>query len=276
MKRILRMPFVLKANLLAHGPSAFVSKVLRRAAYTLRTGYWQSGERPCPDFPDEIFFNSFKVYRFVSQFCNGERVLDVGCGTGYGTSYLGESANRAVGIDISHQAIRYARRHYGRPEVEFFRMSAESLTFADRSFDFIVSSENFEHLRDQRANLREMSRVLADEGMLLLATPNPEMFVGVRNPYHTHEFCYEELLRMVQGFFSECLIAENLLAPTTEEGQCLREERKRRGVSGTNLSVEADLWGKSIDTTWLSNTHSFFCFARTPRRQLTEQTSWKR
>jgi SAM-dependent methyltransferase len=148
-------------------------------------------------------------------------------------------------------------------------MNAESFTFADRSFDLVVSTENFEHLGDQRTNLREMSRVLTDDGMLLLATPNPEMFLGINNPFHTHEFSYKELLEVVGEFFCDCLISENLLAPPTEEGRLLRENRRESGTQGVNLAVNPVLWGQQIDTTWLSNTHSFLCFARTPRRDVT-------
>jgi 2-polyprenyl-3-methyl-5-hydroxy-6-metoxy-1,4-benzoquinol methylase len=274
MRPTWRMPTVLKENLRTHSPLALARKVLSRTAYTLRTGYWHSGERPCPDFPDEIFVNQFKVYRFASQFCSGKRILDIGCGTGYGTSYMAESAESAVGIDISRQAVRYARRQYSSPgKVQFLRMSAESLRFADRSFDFIISTENFEHLSDHHANLREMARVLTDGGMLVLATPNPEMFIDFSNPYHTHEFTYGELRQIVQEYFSDCLIAENLLTPPTDEGRRRMEERKRTGEIGTNLSVEARLWSEPIDTTWLSNTHSFLCFAHRPRRQQVEPNS---
>ncbi len=254
------------SRILKQGPLKLALKVLSRGAYALRTGYWHTPERCCPDFPDENFLNHSKVYRFASQFCVGGKVLDVGCGTGYGTACLAESAKLGVGIDLSRQALHWARKRYGSLKAQFLRMSAESLSFADRSFDFIVSTENFEHLRDHRANLREMSRIITDDGMLFLATPNPEMFVGVDNPHHTREFRYDELLQIVQEFFCECLVSENLLQPLTEEGRHMKEQRKKRGALGINLAVNPFLWGKSVDTTWLSNTHSFFCFARGPRR----------
>jgi 2-polyprenyl-3-methyl-5-hydroxy-6-metoxy-1,4-benzoquinol methylase len=242
-------------------------KALTRGAYTLRTGYWHNGERCCPDFPDENFFNHFKVYRFASQFCLGRKILDVGCGTGYGTSHLAESAKMAVGIDLSRQAVRYARKRYRNPNLEFLRMSAESLEFTERSFDFVLSTENFEHLHDHRANLRQIGSLLTDDGMLLLATPNPEMFVGISNRYHTHEFAYDELVQILQESFAECLVCENQLVPPTEEGRRMQEERQKRGAVGINLSIDPWMWGERTDTTYLLNTHSFFCFARKPRRR---------
>jgi len=253
-------------NATGQNPFGLIRKVLTRGSYTLRTGYWHSGERSCPDFPDEIFVSHSKVYSFASQFCAGKRILDVGCGTGYGTSFLSESADSAIGVDISRQALRYARKHYGNSKTEFLRMRSECLFLGDRRFDFVVSVENFEHLRDHRAGLRNMSRVLVDSGLLLLTTPNPEMFFGTSNPYHTHEFAYDELLQIIQEYFSECLICENLLTPTTEEGRRLREARHQRGAAGVDLTRHPWLWGNRVDTTYLCNTHSFICFARHPRR----------
>jgi 2-polyprenyl-3-methyl-5-hydroxy-6-metoxy-1,4-benzoquinol methylase len=252
---------------LSDNPLTFIRKALSRSTYTLRTGYWHTGERCCPDFPDENFVNHLKVYQFASQFCGAKKILDVGCGTGYGTAFLAESGLSAVGIDLSRQAIRYAQRRYKSFNLEFLRMSAESLEFPDRAFDFVLSTENFEHLRDQRGNIRQMSRVLTEEGMLLLATPNPEMFVRVNNRYHTHEFAYSELVEILQEHFGEYLVCENQLAPTTEEGQRTRKEREEKGAMGINLSLDPSLWGTRVDTTYLSNTHSFFCFARKPKRQ---------
>jgi len=253
--------------ILRQSPLALAGKMVRRSIFAVRTGYWHTCERSCPGFPDGILLNDQKVYRFAAQFCGGGRILDVGCGTGHGTSHLAESATTAVGIDLSAQAIRYARRQYRSPNLRFLRMNAESLAFPDRNFDFIITSENLEHLHDQRANIREMARVLTDEGMLLLATPNREMFLDGTSPYHTHEFFYDELLELMQEFFGECVISENLLTPSTEEGQRTRKGRQGKGLWGINLSVDPILWSKAVDITWLSNTHSFFSFARKPRRR---------
>jgi len=250
-----------------------LGRVVRSVAYVVRSGYLHTSERCCPAFPDEIFENHFRVYRFVSQFCRNQRVLDVGCGTGYGSAYLANVARSVIGIDLSRQAIRYARRHYSTANLQFLQMNAESLTFPDGSFDFIISSENFEHLSDQEANLREMSRVLTDDGTVVIGTPNAEMFVGLPNRYHTHEFTYDELKRTLRTFFMDYEIAETLLPPPSKEGQLMQSSRKRRGDYGLDLSQSRSLWGREVDTTWLSNTHSFVCFARGPKRERSDSSS---
>jgi 2-polyprenyl-3-methyl-5-hydroxy-6-metoxy-1,4-benzoquinol methylase len=256
----------MKLTLFRHILATYMHKALQRSGCFLRTGYWHTRERCCAEFPDDNFVNHLKVYKFASQFCVGKDVLDVGCGTGYGTSFLAASAKSVIGIDISRHALRYARRHYSDSNIQFRRIDAEHMELADQSFDVVISTENFEHLSNQRVNLSEMSRVLRDDGMLLLATPNHEMFIDIDNPYHTHELSYEELREMVREYYREYLIAENLLPPPTLEGHRLREARRAKGAQGIDITANPMLWERHVDATWACNTHSFFCFARLPVR----------
>jgi len=224
--------------------------------YFLKTGYYPDGERVIPDFPNENFQNHLKVYKFLLQFTAAKDVLDVGCGTGYGTACLAENARSIVGIDISKPALRWAKKHY--PGVRFIAMDAQHLDFPDASFDVIVSSENFEHLPDQSSHLRELARVLRPDGFCFVASPNPEMFVGIHNPFHVKENTYDELVSLFSSHFGEVSILENTLDPTTSQGQKQRQRRWSSGRKGAGVPAETD-------PTWLHNTHSFFCFAREPR-----------
>jgi 2-polyprenyl-3-methyl-5-hydroxy-6-metoxy-1,4-benzoquinol methylase len=231
-----------------------LSGELWRIGYFLRTGYYSRGERVIPDFPDENFQNHFKVYKFVRSFAAGRDVLDVGCGTGYGTAHLAEVARSVVGIDISRQAIRWARKHY--LNVDFREMDAQNITLPDRSLDLIVSTENLEHLPDQRAHCKELARLLRPDGLCFVASPNPEMFVGQRNPYHTKENSYGELMALFSGLFKDVKILDNMNEPSTEAGQAMKRERLARGETLAKI--------EGLDETWLHNTHSFFCFLRQP------------
>lgn len=228
------------------------AQMLRKLAVAakdlLTMGYLHTHERVDPDFPSENFVNHFKVYKFIAQFCSpGNTVLDIGCGTGYGTAYLAEHAAKVYGMDISASALRFARSRYSRPNVIFQKMDAQHLSFPDRSFDLTVSTENFEHLVDQSGAAREMARVLKPDGICFVATPNPEAFT-TRNPFHTHECTYEELRDLLGSLFGEVVILENSLS-----------SRKDRGVIAT---AGFALFNKPLDLTHLSNTHSFFCFCR--------------
>ena len=174
-------------------------------------------------------------------------VLDVGCGTGYGTAIFAEHAAQAIGIDNSNSAISFAKRRY--PKADFVRMNAQQLRFPDAAFDLIFSSENFEHLPDQASHLRELRRVLKSDGLCFIATPNPEAFAGNKpNPWHTKENTYQELTELFRPVFKDFVIVENSLSGKLDRGLTLRD----------SLVV----FGHTLDTTHLSNTHSFFCFLR--------------
>lgn len=221
--------------------------LLRNSIYFGKTGYWDTSERVNPDFPDANFINHRKVYQFISQWVSNRVVLDVGCGTGYGTAMLAEHAKRVTGIDSSKAAIKFAKQHYAKPD--FCVMDAHHLRFPNGAFDFVFSSENFEHLANQAAHLLELRRVLKNTGICFIATPNPEAFVGERsNPWHTKENTYDELAQLFRPVFSEFVILENSLTA----------KRNRGLIPGEPLVI----FGQRLNTTHLSNTHSFFCFLR--------------
>ena len=106
----------------------------------------------------------------------GERVLDVGCGTGGVTipakMRVGENGS-AAGIDPSPEMIAVARRKAQRAGIEIdFRVGViESLPFADETFDVVTSSLMMHHLPPhlQVKGLAEIRRVLKPGGRILIA-----------------------------------------------------------------------------------------------------------
>jgi O-antigen biosynthesis protein len=230
-------------------------RCLKKYAYLLKTRYMYDGERVNPDFPDENFENHLKVYKFVQQFAMDKDVLDVGCGSGYGTALLGAVARSVVGVDISASALRWARKRY--PGLKYLEMDVHHLAFPDDSFDFMISTENFEHLKDQKGHALELARVLRPGGFCIVATPNPEMFIGQQNPFHTKENSYEELMELFGNAFGEIKILENTLVPSTPEGLRMRDERWASNAKGGPISGD-------VNTTLLHNTHSFMCLLKMP------------
>jgi 2-polyprenyl-3-methyl-5-hydroxy-6-metoxy-1,4-benzoquinol methylase len=235
---------------------------LQKILYYLLTGYWNTGERLHPFFVTNNYINHLRVYQYVSQFTKGKRVLDVGCGVGYGTALLARSAARSVGIDISQVTINEAFRLY--PAGEFLKMDAEDMSFPAGAFDVIVSTENFEHLPDQAKHVRELARVVSADGCCFIATPNPELFVGLNNPFHTKENNYSELKSLLSSSFLEVEIVEPTRIPSNPVGRAAREARFKRGEHGTVVTPELKVFGQQVDQAYLSNTHSFHCFARRP------------
>ena len=111
----------------------------------------------------------------LAQLTPGEAVLDVGCGTGdltlevyrrVGTSGL------VAGIDAAPEMVARARKKAGRRHmmIDFRVEPVEKLSFADQTFDVVVSSLVFHHLPDKlkRQGLAEIQHVLKPGGRLLL------------------------------------------------------------------------------------------------------------
>jgi SAM-dependent methyltransferase len=105
----------------------------------------------------------------------GSRLLDVSCGTG---SLLAAAAARgidAVGIDLSDEAVKLARRASPRSEVTVG--AGEALPFDDASFDFVSCLGSLEHFLDMGRGLEEMKRVVKPSGRFCIMVPNQD-FIG--------------------------------------------------------------------------------------------------
>jgi ubiquinone/menaquinone biosynthesis C-methylase UbiE len=101
-----------------------------------------------------------------------QRVLDVGCGTGYLLRLLAEQYPRATelaGIDAAPAMIETAEQAANDQRMRFTVGVAEQLPFPDGAFDLVVSTTSFDHWADQQAGLGECARVLAPGGHLMLA-----------------------------------------------------------------------------------------------------------
>ena len=108
--------------------------------------------------------------RCLSHLPPGSKVLDYGCGRGEFTEYLASLGYRAVGMDISPNAIAFNRRDF--PELEFVEADIDGhAPFEDGLFDAIWCSEVIEHVYDVHAIFAEFSRLLRVGGRLLLTTP---------------------------------------------------------------------------------------------------------
>lgn len=156
-----------------------------------------TGERLVPgQVEPDLYAEHITRYQFASSFANGKRVLDAGCGTGYGARLLASVAAEVVGFDRSIEAIRYAIKHFNSPNLSYLVGDCESIPCPDASFDIIVTFEVIEHLPDPARYVQELARVLAPAGLLVLSTPNKRQYSdalpGYKNPYHTHEFYFAE------------------------------------------------------------------------------------
>lgn len=86
--------------------------------------------------PDEEMLSHKTRYEFASRFVEGKRVLDVGCGSGYGAQMLLDAgAKKVIGIDIDREALSFAKKYF---KANFNYMNMKKLRFKDNYFDVAV------------------------------------------------------------------------------------------------------------------------------------------
>lgn len=145
-------------------------------------------------------------YLFAMPYANEKRVLDVACGSGYGLEMLGRSAKEVIGVDVEFNIIKKAKDAcFGDSRISFLVADGCKLPFANSCFDVVTSFETIEHIHDRSGFLQEIRRVLKDEGVLILSTPNAHYTQPVngkpRNPYHVYEYTPEELFLELSRYF---------------------------------------------------------------------------
>jgi SAM-dependent methyltransferase len=166
-----------------------------------------TGERVLPGQVDADLWNEHVArYSFAARLARAKNVLDAGCGSGYGAAALAEVAHRVIAVDRSGEAVAYARANYAQPNLNFLQASCASLPLPDASIDLAVAFEVIEHLADWREFLLEARRVLAPGGQFIVSTPNKDYYAESRrlsgpNPYHDHEFEYDEFLAELAAVF---------------------------------------------------------------------------
>lgn len=116
-------------------------------------------------------------FRFLTQYLEkygnrGERLLDVGCGTGYSTSLCREAGFNAFGTDLSQHLIERSRRFRGDGGPRYLLGSGFALPFRPDSFDLALIYDVIEHIPDVPAFLDEVIRVVKPGGKLICIAPN--------------------------------------------------------------------------------------------------------
>jgi ubiquinone/menaquinone biosynthesis C-methylase UbiE len=166
-----------------------------------------TGERVIPgQVNDDLWSEHLARYAFARRYAAGKRVLDAGCGTGYGSAELAQSAADVTGVDIAADAIEYAKTNYPIPGLRFIESSCTAVPFPPESFDVLVAFEVIEHLSDHRAFLDECARLLTREGLFIVSSPNKRYYAKTRaetgpNPYHEHEFEAAEFVHELERVF---------------------------------------------------------------------------
>lgn len=163
------------------------------------------GERCTPWVDTQILSAHLHRYLSVLELCKGKRVLDIASGEGYGSAMLIRNGAASVtGVDIDAAVTARANRVYAAPGLDYRQGDIRKpLQLEDDSFDVIVCFETIEHIAEHDAFLKELDRVLASGGTLVISTPDarssdPE----APNPFHAKELAEDAFLALIGKTFA--------------------------------------------------------------------------
>ena len=162
-----------------------------------------TGERMIPAFHNRTIMFAEHMTRYIAaqELAKDKVVLDIASGSGYGTKLLAQNAQKVYGVDVSPEAIEFSKNNYNAKNIEYLLGDAEKIPVDDSTIDLLITFETIEHIKNYKNFLKEIKRVLKDDGLAIISTPNADEFTE-GNHFHLHEFKYEELTALLKKTFS--------------------------------------------------------------------------
>jgi SAM-dependent methyltransferase len=168
-------------------------------------------------------------YKLAAALCAGLRVVDLACGSGYGSAILREAASSVVGVDNDAATIDMARVTVGADSDIRFE-AADAVEFLNRGahdeWDAVVCLEGLEHFPEPRRAVEALSELAREGKRLVISLPNSRTFAE-QNAFHVTDFGFDEAMDL----FAE-------LGDTTVLYQFLAEGSLIRGSDAGALDAE--------------------------------------
>ncbi|MGB8216478.1 MAG: class I SAM-dependent methyltransferase [Candidatus Methanoperedens sp.] len=159
---------------------------------------------------------SLAKYKFVKSVLSGkESLLDIGCGTGYGTFYLSEFCRDITGIDIDPAQIEKANKIYKSRNILFEHLDILKNPEVIKNKDIITCFEVIQDMSREKAYdfLKTINDNKDQDAVLFLSTPRrltENLLTPNRLKYHLHEYTYDELHEDLNKIFNRVLILGQL------------------------------------------------------------------
>lgn len=168
-----------------------------------------TGERIIPEempITNGMLLEHLARYYFALYYAKG-RVLDIACGTGYGSKIMAKAKkkeiNEIIAVDVDGDTLKYARQHHYHPLVQYVQANAEDEILPDQLgfFDVITSFETLEHLESEEIFLNSLYKMLMPGGTLILSTPfGAGRGKPTREPFHYHQLTENEFTDLFKAY----------------------------------------------------------------------------
>jgi spore maturation protein CgeB len=195
-----------------------------------------SAERAIPKLnaPDPITVAEHLTrYNWVKQFVYG-KVLDIACGTGYGSKIIAENdkVKEVIGIDIDEDTIEYALQNYSHAKIGFVRENALNINYSEE-FDCIVCFETIEHLEEDYLFVEKIYKALKKGGQLFISTPlGAGRYIRCVGNFHIREYTRQDFKELLSRFEKVDLFSQSFDKVEKDNNQgrfviacCTKEEK---------------------------------------------------
>lgn len=194
-------------------------------------------------------------YNFAKNYCIDKDILDIACGTGYGSYGISSVANSVVGVDVSEQAIEFARNNFVRENLAFEKNNCLEIKFEDK-FGVVISFETIEHLdkNSRQIFLSLIHKSLKKDGLFIISTPNKRVTspytVKPLNQFHIMEFTKNQLeeelseLFEINSWFGQRFLNAIFLVKAIRKSVSLIEKVSKHdfGLYSTRFSPKVTAW----------------------------------
>ena len=209
-----------------------------------------TGERPIEGkTPDSLLALHAAGYREVRSRIGGGRFLDLGCGLGDGTAGFADEGRTLLGVDYDPTTAAAARELHRDVDLLTVCGDGSALPVRTGFFEHVCSSHLIEHFVDPEHHVREVARVLAEDGSALFLTPNAP--ADFENPYHVYLFEPDDLAAMLGRHFGSVTILGLDATPDVKA-----DFEKRRAMARKLLAL--DPWGlrHKLPRSWFVALHA--------------------
>jgi len=148
-------------------------------------------------------------YDFTLKYCKNKTVMELGCGSGYGSVHLANNGAKSVdAYDADRKAINYAKTNFNHKKVNYNISNVEDMSLEKlKKYDVVVALEIIEHLTNTEKLLNLSRSCLNKDGLFIVSTPNQKLssYDGKMssNPYHEREYCAQEFVTLLKKHFNK-------------------------------------------------------------------------
>ena len=200
--------------------------------------------------PYHAWYEHWHRYHWIAPLINNKIVADLACGEGYGSALLGHQAKQVWAFDIDQKTIEQARDKYQHLDnVKFKAADVLKTPMKNSSMDAVISFETLEHLSSHSELLNEFKRVLKENGLVVISTPDKEVYsaTGDHNEFHVKELTAKEFQQLICEHFDHALFfgqqfqTTSLISPQQEIEKTINTNAMFVAQGDENISAKNEI-----------------------------------